>query len=162
KAAPALSPASSPQHDNPIGRDPFFIADLDGNGLMDLVAAQDGSTFFQWDTAAHGVGTVGYALSGDNVGTTYGYDGFARPRTTTTHVAGADYTVVRQLDGFGRLAGIPVPGGRLAAVLRQLHPRQHRRDRRRRRLGEPLNLERRAVERRRRYHGGGLRRRGAN
>jgi RHS repeat-associated protein len=98
------------------------VTDVDANGQMHIqgldvigrattdFSTQDGSAFFQWDTAPHGVGMLGSATSADNVTMTYGYDNFSRPVETTWTINGTDFTVDRGLDpSTGQLVSLQYP-----------------------------------------------------
>jgi YD repeat-containing protein len=72
-------------------------------------STQDGSSFFQWDTASKGTGKLGSATSTDQVTTAYAYDAFSRLTDSVWTIQGDDFAVHRTLDAFGRLQVLNYP-----------------------------------------------------
>jgi YD repeat-containing protein len=60
----------------------------------------EGTTSYTWDTDF--VGALGYAESPDGVITEFAHDDFGRPESKTLRVAGRNYQISTQYDGFGR------------------------------------------------------------
>ncbi len=79
-------------------------------------STRDGATFFQWDTAANGVGRLASATSPDNVVTAYGYDAESGYKTSSTwSVPGhGSYKLSSTLDAYGRPQTLTYPDGYVA------------------------------------------------
>jgi RHS repeat-associated protein len=97
------------------------VTELDANGQMHLpgydaigrvvadYSTQDGTTFFQWDTAPHGFGKLALATNAAHVTTSYVYDAQSRPVETTWNINGTNFTVDRVLDNNGSLTTLEYP-----------------------------------------------------
>jgi RHS repeat-associated protein len=106
------------------------VTELDANGQTHILtrdaigrttvdySTQDGTTTFQWDTAAHGVGKLAQATSADKIPMTYAYDSLSRGTETKWHINGQDFAVDKLFDGFGRVQTLQYPavGGQRLSV----------------------------------------------
>ena len=61
-----------------------------------------------YDTAANGVGRLAMETKGDFT-KSYSYDGYGRPSSTDTNIAGVDYVSSETYDKFGRVASVTYP-----------------------------------------------------
>ncbi|HVZ89198.1 MAG TPA: RHS repeat-associated core domain-containing protein [Polyangia bacterium] len=84
-------------------------------GRITQMIRPEGTTIYNWDTSANGLGQIGNTTSPDNIDCTYGYDNFGRSSsqawTLRTGVPGADgtYTASVSYDSQGRPSTITYP-----------------------------------------------------
>jgi RHS repeat-associated protein len=73
-------------------------------------STQDGTNYFQWDTAPNGVGALASATSHDQVTTFYGYDAFGRRNESWASTPlGPTGQIERTYDAYGRVSSIGYP-----------------------------------------------------
>jgi YD repeat-containing protein len=82
----------------------------DALGRVRRLTTSGGSSDFNWDSAAHGVGSVATATAGaDGVQTVFGYDAFGRTASGTWQIGNEQHAIEWGYDLQGRLALIRYP-----------------------------------------------------
>ncbi|MCX2185036.1 VCBS repeat-containing protein [Streptomyces sp. SKN60] len=72
--------------------------------------SEDGTSTYEWDTAAHGIGQMATATNqADNITTAFRYDAQGRPAGTDWTVSGTRYSTDTTYDSSGRAATLTYP-----------------------------------------------------